>query len=432
MGAQILFSSITLLISAVGFAYNPIAFAEKNVSCYQFKMDTGETKAGNIKPHIQTWCYHQGVSAKDPLFVFNADQPEIKPETSFIVDAEDYITHGSLLVGEVTFHKVKGNEFNPFPIPFREPKNLKPITLPRINSSSAESVLNTLSKQIIPQPSQFILEEGEFTAFEQASIMPWRGFWWPYKNQTLYGTQFSPLAKYDRFIQARGKSGGARGWESTHHRYSGVWWEGHCNGWAASSVLRSEPRFAKTDTLSGVTFSVADQKGILAEMDYCSISSFFGNRYRGRSTDNPRDILPALFHKTLTYYIGNLHKPVVIDYRPDVAVDNHPVSAYTMEITQVSPGTYNVTATLTFHKYDTKRNWPPGIAPRYTRVYKYTLNKNERGEITGGYWRSTNPDFIWVPLGLGDCSSNNPFMDLGLVQKILNLPPAAGSPVVIF
>ena len=64
---------------------------------------------------------------------------------------------------------------------------------------------------------------------------------------------------------------GAAAWESTNHRYQGTWWEGHCNGWAASSVLRVQPVASKRDPCSGLVFSVSEQKGLLAERDLCIV-----------------------------------------------------------------------------------------------------------------------------------------------------------------
>ena len=434
MAAQFLVSIISLLFFTSAFADNQAAFDISKVNCYQFRLDQNpESRIDTKNLPTQTWCYHEGKSSHDPNFVFNYDGNTITPETSFVVDQEGYITHGSMNAGEVTYHRVKATDFNPFSVPFQEPKNLKPIERPQISDSNAESVLNTLVKQMSKPAATFTLKEGEASIFAQASTIPWRGFWWPYKNQTLAANENSPLAKYDRYVIANtNQPSGAKAWENANHRYTGVWWEGHCNGWAASSILRRQPTYPKIDSVSGVEFSVADQKGILAETDYCALTAFYGSRYRGRRTDDKFDIHPALFHRTIMYYIGFLRKPVVIDYRSDVAVDNHPVDGYTMNIVKTDATHFEVTATLNFHKYDNRRNFPPGLAPLYTRVYKYILQQNERGEIVSGVWRSANPDFVWVPMGIKDCNSNNPFMKLDQVQNILNLPPASGSPIVLF
>lgn len=427
-----LFFCISSLLSAAT-PLRALNFDPQNANCYEFLIIENPEDEKRLKPTQQIWCYHKGKVNSSVLFVFNADQTEVKQELAFTVDAEKFITHASLLMGQITFHKVKGTEYNPFHVPFEEPRLSKKVGTPWVDPASAEAVLDSLSNAIVQQPSSFILQEGEYSSFATAAILPWRGFWWPYKGQPLSGSSNSPMAKYDRFVQARtGSNPGAQSWENRNHRYKGVNWEGHCNGWAASAILRPEPRFSKTDSVSGVTFTVADQKGLLAETDYCVATAFFGSRNRGRSTDNPRDIFPPLFHKTLLYYIGNLRKPVVLDYSQGSAVNNQPVSGYSMSINRTSSNSFQVTARLTFHRFDSRSNFPPGIAPAYIRTYRYTLTENSEGTITGGSWLSINPDFIWVPLAIRDCGSNNPLMSHANVQSILNLPRSVGSPMVLW
>lgn len=434
MAIQKLILSFLILAATPSFADTLVTFDANRVTCYEFQpMKVASVNDDDHETTLQKWCYHSGQASSDPLFVFNADRPKISSELSFTVDIDGFMTHGSLLSGQITFHKVKASEFNPFSVPYKEPKNLKKIPTPEISLESAEAVLKTLTQSIFLKPSSFILNEGHYAAFQQAETLPWRGFWWPYKTQRLSKSPTSPFAKYDKYVQNKtGAASIAQAWENANHKYNGVWWEGHCNGWASSSILRPEPRVSKKDPVSGVTFSVADQKGILSETDYCAVTSFYGKRNRNRAGDDSRDIYPALFHKTLTYYIGKLRKPVIIDYRSDPAVDNHPVSGYQMSIKKINDSSFEVTAILNFHRYDNRPNFPPGIAPLYTRTYKYTLNYNALGEITGGVWLSKNPDFMWVPLGIRDCGSNNPHISHEITQEILNLPSVAGSPIVIF
>lgn len=395
------------------------------VRCYQFSLPDGtEVSEMNAKPSTQTWCYQKN---QGETFVFNADAMEVKPELSFHVDSDGIMTHGSLMDGQVTYHKVDAKAYNPFfNIPVNEPTDRAAVPMPRMAMHSVQNVKTALENSEVSLFTPFAMREGEASAFAAASgssvKKPWRGNWWSYKAASMVPR----LAKYDRFVRARGLSSNAAGWERSNHRYSGVWWEGHCNGWAASSILRSEPRTTKRDPRSGVTFTVDDQKAILAETDYCAHVSFHGDRYRGNG-DNRRDIFPANFHKTITYYIGQLRKPVIIDYRSDSAVDNHPVSAYRMNIVKTGSNTYTVTAVLTFHKYDSGTGKGTGIAPSYTRTYKYTLREDSDGDIVGGSWLSANPDFIWVPLSIKDCSKNNPHIRFDLVADILSLPSTSVS-----
>jgi hypothetical protein len=110
-----------------------------------------------------------------------------------------------------------------------------------------------------------------------------------------------------------------------------------------------------------------------------------------------------------------------MDYHNDSAVDNNVVSGYSMTINQISALSYDVTAVLRMHKYDGFRSDVPGTAPLYTRTYHYTLRKDTNGNIVGGTWLSTNPDFIWVPLSPGNCTGRNRGIDDNWINTILHL-----------
>jgi hypothetical protein len=392
--------------------------AEGATSCYRIEMPAPFTSALEVS-RTEVWCYRSVDFPAGSVYIYNADAERVRPELAMLVEPDGMITHGSLLADEITVHRVHSSQINPYTVPLQEPTNVAPLLMYKDApfAESAERVFSFLFSES-PEFEDLAIQVGHFTA--SADHKPWRGYWWPYKGQPLSGTSSSPLAKYDRFVQARtGANPGAAAWENSHHRYSGVWWEGHCNGWAGSSILRRQPSSTKTDARSGVSFTVADQKGILAEMDYCVSSAFFGNRYRS-GRDNISDIDAALFHRTITYYLGRLGKPIATDYRRDAVVDNHSFSGYSMDITQSGPQTYSVKTTLTMHKYDGSRSNTPGTAPTYSKTYRYTLREGANGSISGS-WAGDNPDFLWVPLSLTDCSKNNPGLNSARVNEILGL-----------
>lgn len=381
-------------------------------NCYRIpiQLPSTDSRAGTVR---ERWCYQKQAGG---LYIYNGDLKKLRPELALLVDADGVITHASLMADQISLHKTHSADFNPFSVPLKEPTHLKVDNDAAVDDSSMAEVL-ALLRSYTGSEAKFTLIESPAAA--SSAVKPWRGFWWPYKGRWL---QRGPYARFDQFVTNRtGANPGAVAWEDRYHAYKGVWWEGHCNGWAAASVLRSEPRAPRVDTQSGITFSVSDQKAYLTGIDYCSNVAFFGERYRG-PRNNPRDINPALFHKTLLYYIGNLRKPVVMDYQAGVPVDNHVVSGYSMSFQQRDANSYIVTTTLTVHKYDGSIINVPGVAPTYTRVYRYALNTDARGVPVSGAWLSANPDFLWVPLSPTRCRNNNQNLKHEWVNAIMALP----------
>lgn len=394
------------------------ADATERSLCFRLSMSGPEAESEE-HARSETWCYqHPAELGGSVLFIYNADQEEARPELAMLVEKDGTITHGSLMNDELSIHRSRGG-FNPYNVPLAEPEGGRAVG-PGEEKASAASVRATLATLAAHRGEMAVssgaeLSTGESLASGSAAFKPWRGYWWPQKGATLAS---GPLARFDAYVKTQtGSNPGSAAYERSHHGYSGVWWSGHCNGWAASSVLRNEPRVSRTG--SGITFSVSDLKGLLAETDYCAAVAFFGSRNRGGG--NNGDIRPHLFHKTLRYYIGSLRKPVAMDYRSDEAVDNHVISAYSMNMEPTGPDTFRVTTVLTVHKYDLSKTNNPGIAPAYSRTYKYNLRVDSNGNAVGGSWISGNPDFLWVPLSPKDCSSNNARLSREWVSKILSM-----------
>ena len=385
--------------------------------CYGIEMAGSHADSVVSERRIEQWCYQSLEWPAGSTFIYNADELVVRPELAFVVNAERVITHGSLMADSITIHRVSADQFIPFSVPITEPMSFQSSAPTDSNMKpSARETLKLLIESTVPVEDLRLQGPGILEESATANIRPWRGYWWPYRGEPLA----APLEKYDAFVQSRtGSSSGAKEWEKSRHQYDGVRWEGHCNGWAASSVLRKEPSFTRVDSSSGVRFSVSDQKGLLADTDYCASVAFFGRRYRNGGDLN--DIYPAEFHKTVTYYIGRLKKPIAVDYERRGPVENNIVSGYSMRF-ENSGADVIVTARLAFHGYDRLKSNKPGTAGKYHRTYKYRLTKDSQGNYTEGEWLSTNPDFIWVPLGIADCGSNNPNVRHSVVQKILDLP----------
>lgn len=393
--------------------------AESSPHCYLFKpgsVEAVEKPTEATLTDAETWCYQKVESPQAGQLIYMVSAGKVKPELSMFVGNDGYLTHYSLFSGKLKAHKVKAADFNPFSVPLTEPQIEQRMSL-KLSDDTVDSAYGNLkallSQQVEDTP--MVISEGTFKA--QASHLPWRGYWFPQRGQTIG----SSLKKYDAFIKAKtGKTPDSARYERNHHGWTGEVWEGHCNGWAAAAILNEEPVTPKTDPISGITFSILDQKALLSERDFCVTHTFFGSRYRGEG-DNMSDIRPAIFHKTLVYYIGQLQKPVATDYDRSATVNNAVISGYNMTITKTSSKTYRVVAVVSLHHYDKKRNEKTGVAPAEQKRYKYTIKVNDVGEIIGGSWLSGNPDFLWVPLSSTPCSKNNQKLDPNIIEEILNL-----------
>lgn len=392
---------------------------ETKPHCYLFKPGSVEAvplATESTLTDAETWCYQTVTTPKAGTLIYNVTQGSVKPELTLFVGSDGFVVHSSLLDGKLTTHRVKASEYNPFSVPLEEPHIGQRMSVGLSDSTVKAAQANLSALMASEQTDTTVaISEGQFSV--QASVLPWRGYWYPQRGQTIAPS----LRKYDAYVKARtGVNPNTVGYERRHHGWTGEVWEGHCNGWAAAAILNVEPQKPKTDPISGITFSVLDQKALLMERDFCVTHTFFGSRYRGEG-DNMSDIRPASFHKTLVYYIGQLKKPVATDYRRDATVDNAVISGYDMTVKKTGSRTYRVTTIVRLHHYDKKKITSTGIAPSERRTYRYNLKVNDVGEIIGGSWLSGNPDFLWVPLSSVACSKNNQKLQSTVIEEILNM-----------
>lgn len=387
--------------------------------CYLFKpgsVEAVEHPEASKYSDAETWCYQDVTVPQPGRLIYMVTPGGVKPELSLFVSDDGYLTHNSLVAGKIKTFKVKASSFNPFPVPLNEPDiatrfslNLSKKTL-ETSQANLSNLLSAAQEDI-----SVSISEGVFKA--QASHLPWRGYWFPQRGQTIGPS----LKKYDTYVKAKtGVNPNSANYERNHHAYSGEVWEGHCNGWAAAAILNKEPVSSKTDARSGVTFSVLDLKALVTERDYCVTHTFYGSRYRAEG-DNLSDIRPAEFHKALVYYIGHLKKAVATDYDRAATVNNAVISGYDMTITKTASRTYKVITVVSLHHYDKKKSEQIGVAPFESKRYSYTIRVNDSGDIIGGSWLSGNPDFVWVPLSSTPCSKNNQKLDYKEIEQILNM-----------
>ncbi|GIW90192.1 MAG: hypothetical protein KatS3mg109_0624 [Pirellulaceae bacterium] len=191
-------------------------------------------------------------------------------------------------------------------------------------------------------------------------------------------------------------------------------WYGHCNGWTAAAIRHAEPQ--RSVVRNGVVFTPADIKGLLAEIYMYTDSEFLGG--------NDAVIHPAIFHLSITNWIGRGEHPIGMETAIGQVVINYPVYAYKSTVTKPSPNTREVKMTVTY-AVNTPREYDKG--PRLSRnmYFHYLLDLDSEGHIIGGryYSDSNRIDMLWAPLkpvqgGQPGNERGNPYVDVREVLAI--------------
>ena len=129
-------------------------------------------------------------------------------------------------------------------------------------------------------------------------------------------------------------------WEllNMYNPVGGSWW-GHCNGWSGAAILMDEPTTSATSTIKGetVTWTTADQKGLLSESHYSTYSNFYGERYDG-DEDDVTDLTPAAFQRIVSHYLRDQEVPLVFDTTATEEVWNFPAWSVEIALEESSSG----------------------------------------------------------------------------------------------
>lgn len=191
-------------------------------------------------------------------------------------------------------------------------------------------------------------------------------------------------------------------------------WYGHCNGWTAAAIRHAEPQ--NNVVRNGVTFTPADIKGMLAEIYMYSSTEFLGG------VDH--SIHPATLHLTMCNWLGRGSHPIGVETAVGEVVINYPIYSYKSTVTKLSDRRADVRMTVTY-RVNTPREYEKGPDLNRNLVFHYSLDLNDKGEITGGqYFGDTNQvDMLWAPLkptqgGTEGNKRGNPHLDVKEVLAI--------------
>jgi hypothetical protein len=243
--------------------------------------------------------------------------------------------------------------------------------------------------------------EDAASASGAAEIQPWSGWWWPAGDSvgpTLFASD-GPLDKYDRYMAATGSDNpGTRAWERQELYVPGVAWAGHCNGFAAAALLEPEP--AEPVTVLGITFSVADLKGLLVDYHFGDAAAW--------SFGADGQLNPADFHRMLLTWLGETNHGFVLTYdMGNGEVWSYPAYRFDSHWTPEADheGVWHVTTTVWMADMDVSPNFVgtkpyPSVAGK---TFEYTLQGDPMNPDDGAWsgpnraGRFAHPGRIWYP-----------------------------------
>ena len=243
----------------------------------------------------------------------------------------------------------------------------------------------------------------------EAARVAWSGYWWPMMSSqdrddymNLYD-EGGPLDKYDQYCVASGlpnpRSREFEGWRHFADKrmeqatgYTAFWW-GHCNGWAAASVLENEPTVRRE--VHGIGFEVGDQKGLLTVCHNGDPVELI--RKLGENDAH-------LFHATVIQSIGKDRRGLIFDTKLDpIDPKTGKPTRYELAYSEAGPKSWDVTAQIWFANDAVEpnfvgvKNWPMDERPK---VYTYRITGSKENPQSG-YWiggsRLDHPDLMWRP-----------------------------------
>ena len=271
--------------------------------------------------------------------------------------------------------------------------------------NAKESVAEVIAaKDAGTPPAEAKRAESPLRLSAEAAREPWSGWWWP-ANDVVGGPRLfdadGPLARFDRYVETLGRPNPSTlEWERQEIRFARLAWAGHCNGWAAAALLEPEPTTERT--LNGVTFSVADQKGLLT-------SYHFADSVVWSVGSDDQDATPAEFHRAVLTSLGTDRKGAIFTFRPagDQEVWSYPAARFETEIgpDPLEADLWHVKTTVWLVDNEVpagavgSRPWPSAAG----KTFQYTLRGNDPYNPRDGEWGTANtgrfghPYMVWYP-----------------------------------
>lgn len=232
------------------------------------------------------------------------------------------------------------------------------------------------------------------------------------KLKTMSNAQInklSPAEKYDIFMGEYNYPTVRMVWAQTRKGHSD--WYGICHGVSPSSLNHDEPDTISVQNKDGIeiTFYSADVKAIMAYFyarqsdskvvqvgKRCFVAGWLPIV---RRLSGCTDMNAGAFHVMLANQVGIKGIGVIADLERYAPVWNHPAVNYNTKVLSRGVGKVLVQTNVNFAASIDPEKEPvmeTGSAKFETKEYKYWLELDSSGKVTGGSWVSgIRPDFMW-------------------------------------
>jgi hypothetical protein len=235
------------------------------------------------------------------------------------------------------------------------------------------------------------------------------------------------------------------------------WW-GLCHAWAPAALLEPEPQRAVT--YNGVTFEVADIKGLIQVLYDRSEALMLGGRCNSETFPTGpngerlippecEDVNPGSLHVILGNFLGLNDQALVMDKTAGIEVWNQPIYAYDVRkqdlVDEATANRCIGDAGDTYRRNARARElYEVRVDVRYliegsasvrplgmngylsTDSYHYILEVDAAGKIIGGTYCTDSiehhPDFLWAPIRVSPSNQGrNPAVHLDKVRTLIEL-----------
>jgi hypothetical protein len=211
---------------------------------------------------------------------------------------------------------------------------------------------------------------------------------------------FTPLLKYG---QASGNYGPLN-WERRYKLTtdpSKNWW-GHCNGWAAATILdRAEPR--QSMQVGRTLFNSGEVKGLLCAIHQGDPVDIFRGKPHWTGGNSATDLRALDFHRAVLYYLRDRREGLILNLSLKPEVWNYPAYYFRMsgQTDFRDPRLTQVTTTLYFADNDVH---PIFVGTDgFSRTFTYWVQGDPRdvyNSVAAGWTGESvvnHPQFLWHP-----------------------------------